>query len=1067
MRRLLPAFLTVLLAFTLTGSPAFASGTATSPSPVGAEQVLFRGGTGGYGCFRIPALVRTGTALLAFAEGRKSPSCADRGDIDIVLRRSTNDGRTWGPISVVLAGSPSDPSAPAVRGNPTPVVDGTTGRVLLVSTSGNQSPTGQRLPWVQHSDDDGRTWSAARPLNVNLAGTPAGWFATGPSHGIQLRGGPHPGRLVVGAHQVTGGKAYPGVLYSDNGGDDWQASTVLTPGVLNPGEISVAELPGGAVYAGARNDVAEGDHRAYAISTDGGTTMPAFTTLPSLVSPSVQGAVLAPRAFYRSAPGDTLLYTGPSSPTDRTVLQVRYSVDGGRTWARAPGGQLTDQRAGYSDLAELGGGELGVLYEGGASFSADELRFNRISPAALGIPGTFTGTVSAQPATPAGRTTPDTSGEANDAYLAGNAAIAGQSLTLDGTGDYADVPYARSLDPGTGDFTVSLRFKHAATAATAPRALLWAYGTGNGVPQLWVRLQPAQDQVYAWLQGAQGGAAVTVKDGSAAAAFGDNAWHRLTLTRTGGRVTLTVDGTLTASATGVAGPVTGAAPSGIRLGAKQDGTASDAFAGSLADVRLPGLVLPFAVVDAAVTPARVKVALSDDVSGHCTAAALLGGWRKLTTGTAGTSALPVDAAHPGAESPFTPALDVGAGDFTFITWFRYTGPADQALFWAYGATSGKPSLWVRAQPDQDRVYAWVQTDTATVAVPVPDPSAAAAFGDGAWHLLTVRRSGGQVRVGVDDASAVASGLTGSFTSKPADGLLGLRLGSKPDGTDAMRGAVDDLRLYRRALPDAELTPAAALKHPVDLPSVWWSFDGNATSDHDVVRPAPDGPATPDSSARCKHAYVRGAASLTAGRYGSALAFDGMDDTVQLAHGAPLALGDRDFTVATWLKYSAASGRDQVVFWAYGVGATERALWLRAQPGSDRLYAYAQTDVGAAGVAGVDASSSVAFGDGAWHHVALTRAAGVLSLSVDGRVLSSAPVAGSLTYGDTFAVDGLQLGARLDGADRLAGALDEVRVFDRALSAEELARVRDNADLGSPTVLRLPFEVVSAAGYPRM
>lgn len=80
-----------------------ASGTATSASPVGVEQILFRSGTGGYGCFRIPALVRTGTGtLLAFAEGRTSPSCADRGDIDIVMRRSTNDGRTWGPIRAVL-----------------------------------------------------------------------------------------------------------------------------------------------------------------------------------------------------------------------------------------------------------------------------------------------------------------------------------------------------------------------------------------------------------------------------------------------------------------------------------------------------------------------------------------------------------------------------------------------------------------------------------------------------------------------------------------------------------------------------------------------------------------------------------------------------------------------------------------------------------------------------------------------------------------------------------------------------------------------------------------------------
>jgi sialidase-1 len=1061
-----PALLAVTLIVSLTGSPALASGTAASPSPVGAEQVLFRGGTAGYGCFRIPALVRTGSgALLAFAEGRKSPTCADRGDIDIVMRRSTNDGRTWGPVRLVLAGSPADPSAPYTRGNPAPVVDGATGRVLLLSTSNPATPGGQRLPWVQHSDDDGRTFSAAAPIAASFDGTHDGWFATGPAHGVQLRGGAHPGRLVVGAHQNVGATAYPGVLYSDDGGDTWSASAVPSPGVQNPGEISVAELPDGSVYAAARNDVSEGDHRAYAISADGGTTMPAFTTLPSLVSPNVQGAVLAPRAFYRSVPGDTLLYTGPSDPATRRVLQVRYSIDGGRTWARAPGGQLTDQRAGYSDLAELGGGEIGVLYEGGVSFSADELRFNRFSPAALGIPGTFTGAVAAQQATAPGPTTPDVSGEANDAYLAGDATVTGQSLVLDGAGDYAETPYARSLDPGAGDFTFSLRFKHSASAASPQRALLWAYGSGTGAAQVWVRLQPAQDQVYAWVQGTQGGGTVAVKDGSAAAAFGDDAWHRLTLARSGGQITLTVDAA-TATATGVAGSVTGPAPSGIRLGAKQDATASDAFAGSVADVRLHvgdalSLRLPFNVVDTAEAPSRVAVALADDVSGHCTSATLLGGWRSLADGTA----LAVDTAHPGAESPFTPALDVGSGDFTITTWFRYTGSADQALVWAFGYTSGKPSLWVRAQPAQDRVYAWLQTGTAAVAVPVPDPSAAAAFGDGAWHLLAVRRSGGQVRVDVDGSGATASGLTGSFTTSPSTGL---RLGSKPDGADVLQGAVDDLRLYRRALTDAEMAAAATRKFPADQPSVWWPFDSSSAAVHDVVRPTPDGPASPDSSARCRNAYIRGPATLTAGKFGSAVKLDGVDDTVQVAYGAPLALGDHDFTFTTWLRYTASAGSpDQVILWAYGVGAAERSLWLRCQPGQDRLLAWAQTDTGTTGVAAPDTSAATAFGDGAWRHIALTRSAGVLSLTVDDATPASAAIAGSLTYGDAFAVGGLQLGARLDGADPLAGSLDEVRLFDRALTPAERDAVRDNADLGSATVLRLPFDVLSTTGYARM
>jgi sialidase-1 len=1089
---------------TAPAATAVASGTTASPSPVGVEQVLFRGGTAGYGCFRIPALVRTPSgAMLAFAEGRTSPSCADRGDIDIVMRRSTNDGRTWGPIRVVLSGSPTDPAAPFTRGNPAPVVDLTTGLVLLLSTSNAVTPGGQRLPWVQRSDDDGLSWSAAQPIGASFDGTHDGWFATGPSHGIQLRRGAYPNRLVVGAHQNVGGKVYAGVLYSDNHGDSWQASSAAdsyVAGALNPGEVSVAELVDGTVYAAARNAIDQGDHRAYAISPDGGMTMPKFADVPSLVSPDVQGAVLDLKSTYQSVAGDTLLYSGPSDPNSRKVLQLRYSTDGGRTWTRAPGGQLTDQRAGYSDLAELAGGEIGTLYEGGVDYSADELRFNRISPAALGLPGTKIGRISQQQAPQPGPTTPDATLEANDAYLAGDAVVpgSGQGLVLDGMGDYADLPYARSLDPGSGDFTFSLRFKHIAGGTSPQRALLWGYGVGTAVPQLWVRLQPSQDQVYAWVQGAQGGVAVAVKDLSAAVAFGDGAWHHLSLVRRGSQVTVTVDGLSSTTETGVAGPVTGEEPIGLRLGGKPDATSSDSFNGSVNEFRLyrralstaeldqvrlsDGLSsdaalsarLPFSIVDTATAPSRVTVAISDDLSGHCAAATLLGGWRALADGRiSGTKALPVDTAHPGAQVPFTQAVDLGSGDFTVAAWFRYSAtatPTNQVLVWAFGATAGKRSLWVRAQPSQDRLYAWVQTDTGQVAVTLPDLSDGVAFGDDAWHLLALTRAGGQVQVSVDGGiPATGSGLTGSVTADKADGILGLQLGSKPDGTDVLQGALDDFRLYRRALSGAELASAAAGSFPPDVPSVWWSFDSQYTAAHEVVRPTADnGLATPDSSVHCRNAYVRGSAVLTGGKSGSALAFDGVDDAVQLSYGAPLALGEADFTITTWLKYSSSSSsRDQVIVWAYGVGPTERTLWLRAQPGKDRLYALVQTETGTSGVAAVDGSAATAFGDNAWHHVALKRAGGVLSLIVDGVSLGSTSLSGSLTYGDAFAVDGFQLGARLDGVDRLSGALDEFQVFSRALTATELNEVRNNADLGAVTAVRLSFDVVSAADYARM
>ncbi|WP_199443760.1 LamG-like jellyroll fold domain-containing protein [Umezawaea beigongshangensis] len=1065
-RRLGPLLLVLLLALP---SPATASGVSPSQALVGVQQVLFRGGTAGYGCFRIPVLSRTvdGT-LLAFAEARKSPSCADRGDIDLVVRRSTNDGRTWGPIRVVTSGSPTDPHAPYTRGNAVPIADRETGRVHLITTSNEATRSGQRLPWIQHSDDDGLTWTAPRALGASFDGTNDGWFATGPSHGIQLRHGAHAGRLVVGAHQKPDGNTVlAGVLYSDDGGETWRASRVPNSYVkdqLSPGEIAVAELPDGALYAAARNEITSGNHRAKAISLDGGTTMPTFTTVPSLVTPNVQGAVLPLERTYRSTPGDVLVFSGPSDPSDRKQLKIRYSTDRGNTWSSPASGLITADRAGYSDLAELTGGEIGLLHEGGATFSADEIRFTRFTPAQLGLPGTTTGTPSAQPSTPAGPTSPDASPEANDAHLAGDAAL-DDGLLLDGTGDHADVPYSRTIDPGGGDFTLRTRFRYSATAASPAQALLWAYGVGADVPQVWVRAQPGTDRITAWVQGRDGGATAAVVDPAARVAFGDGAWHQLTLTRTGSRIDLTVDGA-TATATGVLGAVSSGV-SGIRLGAKQDATASDGFTGRLRDFQLvrdgrTTLSLALRTIDGAVVPARTVTPVTDDVSGNCSTGTLLGGHRTAAAGrTSNSDALHVDSTHPGVETPFTPALDLGAGDFTFAAWFRYSATAsspNQALVWAYGTTAGKRSLWVRAQPGQDRLYAWVQTDTAQVAVPLADTTAGTAFGDGAWHLLALTRQGQRVALSVDGGTpATATGLTGSVSADTADAVEGLRLGSKMDGTDVLDGTLEDFRLYDRALSSAELGAAATGRFPGDAPALWWTFDQQNTQAHEIVQPV-TGPRTPDSSAHCVHTAVSGGPAVVPGRFGNALRFDGADDAALVPYRPSTALGSGDFTISTWVKYPAtASTADQVLLWAYGSGSSERGLWLRAQPGRDRLYAYLQTDTGTFEVAAPDASPAAAFGDDTWHHVTLRRSGNVLALLVDGVGLGSTTVSGSVTHGDAFAVDGLQLGVKPDGTDRFAGVLDEFQVHRTALGDAALADLRaNNTDLGPVTAVRLSF-----------
>ncbi|MFJ9810352.1 LamG-like jellyroll fold domain-containing protein [Streptomyces sp. NPDC101158] len=1147
--------------------PATASGAALSDANrIGTQQILFRSGTAGYGCFRIPTLVRTkpGT-LLAFAEARTSPSCADRGPIDTVVRRSTNDGRTWGPIRVVLSGSETDREAPYVRGNASPIADLRTGDVFLLSNSEKAVPTNgeYRKSWVQKSSDDGLSWGAPQPA-PRLTTNGTGWFGTGPSHGIQLQEGPHAGRLLVGAYErPSGTDARVGILYSDDHGATWQRSSTVNSyaedaggnPTAKPGEPAVAELPGGEVYISARSPYPAG-HRMHTVSADGGATVPKLGLTAGWTGPDVNGAVLAPARTYRQTPGDLLLMSAPAHPANRQEMRIRYSTDKGATWTNAPGGLVSTaatDRAGYSDLAELSEGEFGLLYEGGPGFSAENIHFNRFRAADLQLPASVThqGSALPQPTPAAGRTTPDTTAEANDGYLSTGAALGsgavypptgpsasfGQGLVLDGVDGRADLPYTPSLDPGAGDVTYSLFFRYDATTSTPQQALFWAYGVGSAKPQVWVRVQPGQNRILAWVQGTGGTATAGLAGPDPARpAFGDGQWHHLTLVRSGGTVTLDVDGR-----TGVqqgqvsgalSGPRTDATGIGIRVGDKPvedpPGGPADGFTGVLDEFRLykaalpddqrallrgagaAGVAadrlaahLPFQVVDTADPAALRTTRVQDDVSGHCADGTLLGTTSSesaVTAGRIGSGALAVDAGLPGVEVPFVPALDNGTGDFTFALWFRYAATSatkDSALMWAYGSTSGKPSLWVRAKPGLDKLTVRAETAGGAVETDLPDPQQAGetdrrAFGDNRWHLLTLTRTAGQapgsrLTMGVDGSDAgaagahvvTADGLTGSFT----DGVVnpeGFRIGSKPTGTDVLTGELDDFRYYRRALSTADVadildTPAGGWAAPKD-PDLWWSMEPGNTEQHLVTRPVDDATtrATPDAGAHCGHAYVRGGATPTStgAKYGRALPLDGVDDAVELPYGDAKALGAGDFTLSTWVRFTSADNTTPVLAWAYGVGSGERQLWIRAVPAQNKVTALLQTDA-ATTTLDVVAPQGTVFGDDTWRLVVLRRQGGSLTLAVDGTAATKQAPAGSVTYDDGFDVRGFLLGARPDGGtvDRLHGSLDEFRLVRRALSDTELTALR-SADTPVPadpgTAVRLAFDTVTAQGaYARM
>ncbi|MFD0318339.1 exo-alpha-sialidase [Streptomyces flavalbus] len=556
--------------------------TAAEAAPF-AHQVLFRADRdpGGYACFRIPAIVRTNDGtLLAFAEGRVL-NCGDATDIDIVLKRSTDGGRTWGPLQVINDGGGD------THGNPAPVVDRKTGRVLLAQTYNTGRPDSahcaipcDRAPWLQYSDDDGRTWSRPRDLSAELL--PAhwnSWFATGPVHGVQLTRGAHAGRLVLGVNAETysGGRVtanHAALVISDDGGEHWRIGATDTHPVAadgtfrqKPSEVTPAELPDGTLLVSSRDE--EGTdlgHRSQTLSRDGGESFSTpFTGLPDLYTPEVQGALLSL--------DDRVLLSAPGDPDRRRTMMLRSSHDGGRTWDSTDRGTvIAGDWAGYSDLVDVDADTVGLMYEGGAVDARDEIRFVRVPEDQLTPPGGPRATTADH-----GLLAPRATVLGDPATTDG---VVGDALAFDGVDDAVRLPYRPELALGTRDFTASLWFRY--TAESGEQPMLWMGGIGLTQPQVWLRGEPANGVVRGLITTREGATTVRTAHVSGAA-HNDGAWHHVALRRGGGRLTLFLDGKAV-STEDVSGSVSRNSPFGVHIGQRMDGRAF--FTGAIDEVQV-------------------------------------------------------------------------------------------------------------------------------------------------------------------------------------------------------------------------------------------------------------------------------------------------------------------------------------------------------------------------------------------------------------------------------------------------------------------------------------------------
>jgi sialidase-1 len=360
--RLLPVLALVLMASSLSAAP-----------PVPERGDVFVSGTDGYHTFRIPSIILSAKGtLLAFCEGRKNGR-GDSGDIDLVLKRSTDNGETWSKMQVL-----TDEGDDTV-GNPCPVVDRSTGTVWLLLTKNlggdtekqilDKTSKGTRTVWVTKSTDDGLTWSKLTEITPAVKDPKWTWYATGPGCGIQLKNG----RLVIPCDYYREGTQarHSHVIYSDDHGANWKIGGVLGE---NTNECQVVERADGSLLINMRSYHGK-NRRAVATSKDGGQTWSEVKLDDALIEPVCQASLLR-YSTEKEGGKSCLLFANPAS-TKREKMTVRLSYDECETWPVAK--ELYAGPAAYSALIVLSDGKIGCLFESGDKSAYEKIGFARFT----------------------------------------------------------------------------------------------------------------------------------------------------------------------------------------------------------------------------------------------------------------------------------------------------------------------------------------------------------------------------------------------------------------------------------------------------------------------------------------------------------------------------------------------------------------------------------------------------------------------------------------------------------------------------------------------------------------
>lgn len=359
-----------------------------------------------YSLYHIPGIVVTAKGtVLSWCEARKrAAGVSDWDDIRILLRRSSDDGKTWSTAkSIVDVPGPKEKNPLALKMKNVDPNDVTYNNPVLIAGKDGAVHMLFCLEYMrvfyQRSDDDGITFSSPTEVTAAFDGFKKDYdwkvLATGPNHSIQLKNG----RLVVPVwlSTGTGGNAHrPSVtatIYSDDQGKTWKGGEIAVPCTdewINPNETVAIELNDGRVMLNVRSE-SKAHRRLVTTSADGATqwSKPRFDD--ALLEPICMGGIVR----YNHEGKSLILFSNPhnlekakgraepGNNRDRKNVSVKISHDEGQTWSIHK--LLEDGPSMYSDIAVTHNGTILCFYgrsgenKGSAAFAGGRLTLARFN----------------------------------------------------------------------------------------------------------------------------------------------------------------------------------------------------------------------------------------------------------------------------------------------------------------------------------------------------------------------------------------------------------------------------------------------------------------------------------------------------------------------------------------------------------------------------------------------------------------------------------------------------------------------------------------------------------------